>query len=198
MKRRSSVLNHAERENVHNYHEFMKPGHTATWEDVIGVQMPLQAVDRSVVDELEMDRPDASMRGRLYGAEHILGYLMAGNATFTLVSTKTGARFTYKIRQPKEDSPHFVSLLNGPDNTEDYQFLGTIFADKTYRHGRKSSVSETASSAVAISYFLRFLLQGRVSDLVEVWHEGKCGRCGRKLTVPASIERGLGPDCAGM
>ena len=31
---------------------------------------------------------------------------------------------------------------------------------------------------------------------VEVWHEGNCRRCRRKLTVPASIELGLGPDCA--
>lgn len=32
---------------------------------------------------------------------------------------------------------------------------------------------------------------------LQVWHEGRCGRCGRKLTVPSSIETGLGPECAG-
>jgi hypothetical protein len=26
--------------------------------------------------------------------------------------------------------------------------------------------------------------------------EGKCARCGRDLTVPASLHRGLGPECA--
>ncbi len=31
---------------------------------------------------------------------------------------------------------------------------------------------------------------------VEVWHEGGCCQCAHKLTVPASIELGLGPDCA--
>jgi hypothetical protein len=30
----------------------------------------------------------------------------------------------------------------------------------------------------------------------EVYHEGRCGRCNRKLTVPESIETGLGPECA--
>jgi hypothetical protein len=34
------------------------------------------------------------------------------------------------------------------------------------------------------------------SDKLEVWHEGRCGRCGRRLTVPESIESGLGPECA--
>ena len=28
--------------------------------------------------------------------------------------------------------------------------------------------------------------------------KGKCGRCGRKLTVPSSIESGLGPHCKGI
>lgn len=32
---------------------------------------------------------------------------------------------------------------------------------------------------------------------IEVWHEGRCGACGRRLTVPESIANGLGPVCAG-
>jgi hypothetical protein len=32
-------------------------------------------------------------------------------------------------------------------------------------------------------------------DFVEVWHEGFCGKCGKRLTVPNSIEIGIGPDC---
>lgn len=31
---------------------------------------------------------------------------------------------------------------------------------------------------------------------VQFWHEGRCGHCGRRLTVPASIFTGFGPDCA--
>ena len=27
---------------------------------------------------------------------------------------------------------------------------------------------------------------------IEIWHEGKCGKCGRTLTVPDSIINGLG------
>lgn len=33
-------------------------------------------------------------------------------------------------------------------------------------------------------------------EVVEVWHEGGCCRCAHKLSVPASIEMGMGPDCA--
>jgi hypothetical protein len=31
---------------------------------------------------------------------------------------------------------------------------------------------------------------------IEIWHEGGCQCCGKRLTVPASIELGMGPDCA--
>ena len=31
---------------------------------------------------------------------------------------------------------------------------------------------------------------------VRALHSGCCGRCGRKLTVPESIDTGLGPVCA--
>lgn len=33
-------------------------------------------------------------------------------------------------------------------------------------------------------------------EQVQFWHEGRCGHCGRRLTVPASINTGFGPDCA--
>ena len=31
----------------------------------------------------------------------------------------------------------------------------------------------------------------------DVHHEGKCGKCGRPLTVPESVKTGLGPICSG-
>ena len=31
---------------------------------------------------------------------------------------------------------------------------------------------------------------------VELWHAGRCSACGRLLTDPESIQRGLGPVCA--
>ena len=88
-----------------------------------------------------------------------------------------------------------MKLLNGPDNYENYVFLGTIFPDG-FRHGRKSNITESAPSSKAFSWFYGLLAEGRVSEHIEVWHEGKCGRCGRKLTVPESISIGMGPECS--
>lgn len=122
-------------------------------------------------------------------------FALAGNATFTIVSKKTGTRFTYRVRQAETGGAHFVSVLTGADNESDYAFLGTIFP-RGFFHGKKSRIGADAPSAKAFAWFWRHVVQGKV-DGCEVWHEGKCGRCGRKLTVPESIETGLGPECAG-
>lgn len=118
-------------------------------------------------------------------------YALAGKATVTLRSMKTGTRFTYRIKKHKTEELYFVGVLNGPDNTNNYQYLGTIFPEG-FSVTRKSQINFKAPSAVAFHWFAKNMEHAAV----EVWHEGACGKCGRKLTVPESIESGLGPTCA--
>jgi hypothetical protein len=122
-------------------------------------------------------------------------FILAGNARFTIRSRKTGTRFTFRVRRPADDKPWFVSLLTGADNESAYTFFGTIFADQTFRHGRRTPISASAPSAVAFAWFWDRLRNGNLPEQVEVHHEGRCGRCGRALTVPESIESGFGPEC---
>jgi hypothetical protein len=125
-----------------------------------------------------------------------LHFILAGNALFTIENTATGNRFTFKVRRPDDDKPHFVSVLTGPDNENSYSFLGTIFDGGRYRHGRRSRISEEAPSAKAFNWLFRQLTAHReLPPQVRVCHCGKCGRCGKTLTVPESIESGFGPDC---
>jgi hypothetical protein len=140
-------------------------------------------------------------RGRLLDSRCAREFLLAGNARVTLVSGKTGVRFTYRVRRPEgvdPKRPHFVALLRGPDNEEDYAFLGTIFHDGHFVMGRNSRISGEAPSARAFRYAWSALHCFAMPHGVEVWHEGRCGRCGRALTVPESVARGLGPECAGI
>lgn len=127
--------------------------------------------------------------------EKLKAFALAGKARFTVRSTKTGTRFTFKVSK-KGEGPHFVSLLSGSDNMGDYTYLGTVFPDGSYRHAASSRVATTAKSAVAFSWIWRHVEAGKeLPEGVQVWHEGRCGRCGRVLTTPESIERGLGPEC---
>jgi hypothetical protein len=91
----------------------------------------------------------------------------------------------------------FVAVLTGADNTADYTYLGQIITrpHPRYEHGRKSPISPDAPSAKALAWYLSRLLGGGDVSQVTVYHDGTCGRCGRDLTDPLSVSRGIGPEC---
>jgi hypothetical protein len=124
-------------------------------------------------------------------------FILAGRATFTIVSLKTSTRFTYRVKVCENDaSLHFVQVLTGPDNTADYRYLG-IIRRGVFFHTKKSSIAPTAPCAVAFAWFWRNTVsRADIGGLAEIHHEGRCGRCGRLLTVPESIQSGFGPECA--
>lgn len=128
--------------------------------------------------------------------KEIRPFVFGGNAVFTVVSKVSGSRFTFKVQASDDGRVHFVKVLTGPDNESSYTYLGTIFADGAYRHGKKSSVGYDAPSAKVARWFFTHLDDAVAMAKCEVWHEGRCCRCGRRLTVPASIEAGIGPECA--
>jgi hypothetical protein len=124
-------------------------------------------------------------------------FALAGNAIFTLVSKSTGTRFTYRVQVAKDnESLHFVSVLTGPDNTNDYAYLG-IIRRGVFFHTKKSRIAWDAPSLKAFDWFWRLAASGAEIKSAEIFHEGRCGRCGRALTVPESIASGFGPECIG-
>jgi hypothetical protein len=135
-------------------------------------------------------------------AKDIQKFVTAGKAYFTVVNPDKGSRYTFKVSQPKRENedgssvPFFVSVLTGPDNTSHYSYLGAIFGD-TYRQTAKSRISSDAPSAKCFDWLWRNLSNETRLDMIEFWHEGRCCMCGRKLTVPESIDAGIGPVCAG-
>jgi hypothetical protein len=132
-------------------------------------------------------------------------FITAGRAVFTL-SGKAN-RFTYKVTR-KDAEPgsrygnqptFFVSLLNGPDNTSDYCYLGVLDTATGYvRLTKKSRMGIDAPSVKALHWALpKLWAKAPMPPSFEIRHEGKCGRCGRALTVPESIDSGFGPECCG-
>lgn len=122
-------------------------------------------------------------------------FFKAGNATATLHSKVSGKHFTFNVKKGKaENAPHFVKVLTGADNESSYSYLGTIFPDGSYRHGRNSSITPDAPSAKAFAWLWRNVdaIPAAQGELLPAC---KCARCGRKLTVPTSIENALGPEC---
>jgi hypothetical protein len=156
-------------------------------------------------------------RGQLTTWSAIREFLFAGQAIFTIVSLKSGMRFTYKVRAKKQDVEelarrtavgevteegfvcHFVNLLHGPDNTTDFAYLGVLRKPGRFFTTPKSRITQHPASHRALVWFLEALKAERQDVLgkqLEFWHTGRCGVCGRLLTVPASVEHGIGPECA--
>lgn len=122
-------------------------------------------------------------------------FIKAGKAIFTLENKETGNRFTYKVKKLKDKDIWFVSVLNGPDNYANYKYLGTIF-DKSFRSTAKAKISKDALSFKAFDWLNKMLnFEKDLPENVKVYHEGRCGRCGKRLTVPESIVQGFGPEC---
>jgi len=154
----------------------------------------------------EASSPQPVLRGQLTSALDARRYISGGKGVITLVSTRSGQRFTYRLTAKENEYGNktvFVGLLSGPDNTRDYAYLGRIATD---RHGsevfwqgrrtpRAGDVSPEAPSSKAFAWVWRNLVRGTLPAQLEVWHEGRCGRCGRKLTVPTSVAQGFGPEC---
>jgi hypothetical protein len=147
------------------------------------------------LEEIETEAATAKA-GQLTTWDAVREFIFAGHARFTLRSLKTGMRYTYQVKVKKQDLEagktgpdvtYFVALLRGPDNVSDYRYLGVL---------RKPGNFWT----IALVWMLDRLKVDRTGVLgvaLEVWHEGKCGRCGRTLTVPESVASGIGPVCDG-
>lgn len=122
-------------------------------------------------------------------------FILSGNAYLTLRSLKTQTRYTFRVKKAADRNVFWVSTLYGPSNTKDYAYVGMI-AEGVYKpytaRGR-----ERSPQSLGFEWAWAKLQLGEIpADLLEVWHEGRCGVCGRKLTNPDSIAAGIGPECA--
>ncbi len=138
-------------------------------------------------------------------------FVTAGRATFTLdipehfvpLHDECKLHYTYRVTSKKDDQRgfiYFVSLLTGPNNTRDYTYMGLLNpANGRVKLTAKSKVTDKSWSLRLLRRALACVWADQGEDITkhgfELMHEGRCGRCGRPLTRPESIEIGLGPVC---
>lgn len=132
---------------------------------------------------------------QITGTDHLRRFILAGKATFTVKSLRTNTRYTFRVTEGRRPGIHYVAALTGPDNTACYSYIGAIFNKTEFRRTAKSPEAETRSGAAG-RWVVSRVIAGQNLPNCEIWHEGECARCGRKLTVPESIESGFGPECS--
>lgn len=128
-------------------------------------------------------------------------FILAGKAIFT-VSNRVGERYTFRVTHKEGSARYqetwFVALLTGPDNTTSYTYMGMLSPNDGAVHLTRNSRFNDESKPVRV---IRWVLEivwngGELPAGYKLQHEGRCGKCGRMLTVPESIESGIGPECA--
>ena len=131
-------------------------------------------------------------------------FFTAGRAVFT-IQLPNGEHYTYRIKKSKATDKYaatfFIGLLTGPDNTSDYTYLGIMGEDGSVKLTGKSKYSDNSFPVRLLRRTLAVVFTDQQHLMTEkgyvLHHEGRCGRCGRALTVPRSVELGIGPECEG-
>lgn len=138
-------------------------------------------------------------------------FVQGGHAIFTVLNTRTGGRYTYKVIVPKQADPpnhrqrrrgafvrFWVYVLTGSDNNTDYSYLGWTAPNPNgfVYDEKRAAVPALSPSVRGFDWFWRHRYALAEFPHVQVWHTGRCGRCGRLLTDPTSVEMGIGPICA--
>jgi len=139
-------------------------------------------------------------------------FLTAGCAIFTVepsnhfnevmrqLGRDSSDHYTYRIESNDSRSLYFLQMLTGPDNTNDYTYVGLLNLNQGSIHMTKASQLPINSTPVQIAQrVLQRIFAGQSEEIEKtgwkVHHAGRCGRCGRTLTTPDSCETGIGPEC---
>lgn len=130
--------------------------------------------------------------------------LRAGRLVATVTSRSTGQHVTLRLRAcvknrhgkprwptvPFEDATHvFISDYDGERVATFYPMTGKLWMEA----GTSRPVQWTVLA------LLKYLAGAfpKLEAQAELAEADLCGRCGRELTDPVSLERGLGPECYG-
>lgn len=116
----------------------------------------------------------------LYDGDYTIEDLPSGHRTFRLRTQAVDDDFM--------PGKQIIAVLNGPDNERDYLSFGTLSAT-----GRLSVWKRQAERVTIIKDAEAFLADPHRPEVLKAI---ACYRCGHKLTVPASVHNGLGPECA--
>lgn len=108
-----------------------------------------------------------------------------------------GAYRTLRFKTTKK-GPYRGRIVLSFKEMGEYVGCGNVNPDGSVYFWRKFAAANNQDRLTRIrSAVHRIIESPREFQLSYAMKEGNCARCGRKLTVPASINNGLGPECAG-
>lgn len=137
------------------------------------------------------------MSHKFESAAAVMLYALAGRAVLTMKSVPTGRHLTFKIEVTDNNARRWYVSIKDQDR---FRYLGMLVdMGNSFQLllTQKSAFYRPSVPVQAFDWFAQHVLsRNTIPPELEVMHEGKCGRCGRTLTDPQSIELGIGPECA--
>jgi hypothetical protein len=142
------------------------------------------------------------MQNILTTLETVISYMMGGRSVFTIVSQKSGKHYSFRVTQNKRNFRRFFvsARINCPSpNRFAFKYIGRIIydhKDNRFESTPGSVVDESDLSFRSFKWYWEFLNNHkRLPANTTLYHHGSCSACGRRLTDPLSIERGMGATC---
>lgn len=134
----------------------------------------------------EEERPGVRLQQSVVGGKVVFD----GDYTIDLGDRHRTFRLSTQSVEDEDFMPgrQLIAYLSGADNETDYTRFGHIDERGNLRIWKKHQ-DNTALVADAKSFWADPHAENVVPAV-------RCYRCGHKLTVPASVYNGLGPDCA--
>lgn len=137
------------------------------------------------------------MNTQFYDLTTFLTFIAQKKAMFVITSERTGQAFTFRFRYPsgKEKGTQFIQYRGGDGR---FLYLGNYDPEerKVYLTRKTNPYMRYHPATLALMWIFQCInLTDRLPDRVRIHHEGKCARCGRALTDPLSVKRGIGPEC---
>ncbi len=137
-------------------------------------------------------------------------FLFAGRATFIAESPK-GDHFTFRVGSQtsewplgsgKKNTTFFLNVRAAggrrkPNGSQSpWRYIGILKDTGDIKPTAKSEYKPDDKLFAVAAWSVRQVLDGKLlPEGYAIHHAGKCGKCGRELTDPTSMERGIGPDC---
>lgn len=151
-----------------------------------------------MIEDFSAPLPPAfpSATARIEEGADIVRFLKLGqDIVFSLRNTATGNHYTYRLKRGKRLS--FITYHGAGETRETFAYLyPTGHMRKILDINLPVPPGRLTPSAAFMRFWELVAVKGKPLPAgLTFWHTGACCACGRQLTDPESIERGIGPIC---
>lgn len=130
----------------------------------------------------------------LEGCEAIWNYIKGGHGVVTLESP-SGKHYTYCFKKPlsPEKFDKITLFAYCIEGKHQYRYVGML-SRKGFRKTAHSEYETNSEQFKGAAYIIKMAMKD-FKTCMTLYHEGVCSVCGKRLTKPESIVRGIGPHC---